>query len=238
MDDPAAEPANPDWRLRDAVGPGVRAVQRFWAPFVLIQVGAAALVIAYYQLASVREFADAIGQVKNQWGLLFSGLGGFIAGGLIPEVAKAVTGRVKKFDGPWIRNTIFNGFVYLVVAIQVDLFYRFQAYLFGDGVDIGTILIKTVFDQLIFAPLLCMPTGVVLFDWRLAHFRVGPTMAGIHRIWYRDRVLPAVIPGLAFWVPFLFCLYALPSPLQLPFALLGEAAWSLLFIFIATQEAG
>jgi len=226
------------WQLRDAIRPGVSALKRYWAPFLLIQICCALLVVAYYQLISVREWADAIGDIKDRWGILFSGLGGFIAGGVIPEIAKAITGRNKTFDRQWLASTAFNGFVYLVIAIQVDLFYRFQGYVFGEGIDVGTILIKTLVDQLIFSPALCMPTGVVLFDWRAARFSVPKAVAGIHRVWYRTRVLPAVIPGLAFWGPFLLALYALPGPLQMPFALLGEAAWSLLFVFIATQEAG
>lgn len=232
--DSVADPA--PWQLRDAIRPGILALKRYWAPFLLIQICCALLVVAYYQLAPVRDWADAIGAVKNRWGLLFSGMGGFVAGGIIPEIAKAITGRNKTFDRKWLANTAYNGFVYLVIAVQVDLFYQFQGVLFGDGIDVRTILIKTVVDQLVFSPALCMPTGVVLFDWRAARFSVPKTVIGINRIWYRTRVLPAVIPGLAFWGPFLLALYALPPALQMPFALLGEAAWSLLFVFIATQE--
>lgn len=236
MPDPALEQALPQWTVREAVRPGLLALRRYWAPFLLIQLGAAALVAAYYLFSDVRSIADAIGVFKDRWGLLFSGIGGFCAGGVVPEIAKALTGRTKHFGRSWAASAIFNGFVYFVIAIQVDLFYRFQAHIFGNGVDAGTVLIKTTVDMLLFAPFLCMPTGVLLFEWRAAGFRIWPTLRKLNRVWFRERVVPAIIPGWGFWIPFLLCLYALPLPIQMPLALLGEAAWSLLFVFIATQE--
>lgn len=221
--------------LRIALQPGIAAIRRYWAPFLLIQVSAALLVVAYYQVESVRVFADRIGLLKASWGLLFSAVGGFVAGGIVPEIAKAITGRMDRVSSTWLGNTVFNGFVYLVVAVQVDLFYRFQAFVFGNGVDAQTIFLKTLVDMGLFAPLLCMPSGVVLCEWRDARWNLGATLRALDRAWYRERVIPAILPGWAFWIPFLICLYALPQPLQMPFALLGEAAWSIIFIFIATQ---
>ncbi len=232
-------PSAAEWTLGAALRPGLEAIRRFWAPFLAIQLAAAALVVGYYQSDSVRVFADQIGRIKSEWGLGFSAVGGFVAGGLIPEVAKALTGRIGRLDRRWLGNTCFNGFVYLVVASQVDLFYRFQSFAFGDGIDAGTILLKTTVDMGLFAPFLCMPTGVVLCDWRDAKWSLVKTVQRIGRAWFRDRVIPAILPGWAFWIPFLLALYALPQPLQMPFALLGEAAWSIIFIFIATQgESG
>lgn len=210
-------------------------MRRFWPPFLLIQLAAAGLVVAYYQVESVRTIADSIGRLKSDWGLAFSALGGFLAGGIVPEIAKAATRRMAKADAIWAGNTLFNGFVYLIVASQVDLFYRFQAWLFGPGVDPGTIALKTAVDMLLFAPFLCMPTAVLICSLREHAWRLGPTLRGVNRIWFRERVVPAILPGWAFWIPFLLALYALPLPIQMPLALLGEAAWSIIFIFIATQ---
>lgn len=225
------------WSLREALRPGLAAVRRYWAPFILIQACAVGLVVLYYSLESVRIVADDIGAIKKAWGLDFSAIGGFIAGGLLPEAAKALTGRIRSYDSAWFKNMLYAGFVYVIVAVQVDLFYQLQAVLFGHGIDPVTVGLKLLVDMALFAPFLCMPTGVVLIDWRSHAFRLLPTIRGIHRIWYRERVLPAMIPGWAFWIPFLCAVYALPLALQMPLCLLGEAAWSLLFIFIARQEA-
>jgi hypothetical protein len=50
---------------------------------------------------------------------------------------------------------------------------------------------------------------------------------------YRDRVFPALIPCWVFWIPVLFCVYAFPPNLQLPFAFLAEAAWSMIVVFVS-----
>lgn len=221
--------------MKEALRPGFEALKRFWAPFVLIQLGAAALVLAYYLVPEVRSFADEIGVLKNRFGLLFSATGGFLAGGVVPEIAKALTGKIKKFDGKWLRDAAFGGLIYLVVAVEVDLFYRLQAILFGTGVDPLTVAIKTAVDMGLFAPLLCMPSGVVLCDLRDERWRPLPAIRRISWPWYRSRVIPTLIPGWGFWIPFLLCVYAMPLPLQLPLSILGEAAWSMLFIFIATR---
>lgn len=192
--------------------------------------------VGYYQIESIRSFADEIGRLKTAWGILFSASGGFIAGGIVPEIAKFLTGKMQPPGKEWVSSTIFNGFVYAVVATQVDYFYRFQSFAFGDGIDPGTLALKTVVDMGLFSPFLCMPTAVLLCEWRIQRWRLGPTVRSVTRLWYRDRVIPTLIPGWAFWIPFLLCLYALPAALQLPFAFLGEAAWSIIFIFIATQS--
>ena len=232
-----AEAEKARWSLKEALRPGFEALKKFWAPFLLIQLGAAALVVAYYFVPSVQAFAEGIVELRGRLGLLFSALGGFLAGGVVPEIAKALTGKIKKFDGKWLRDTAFGGFIYLVVAVEVDLFYRLQALMFGTGVDPATVIIKTTVDMGLLSPLLCMPTGVVLCDLRDARWNPITALRRISWPWYRDRVVPTLIPGWGFWIPFLACVYALPLTLQLPLSILGEAAWSMLFIFIATRPA-
>ena len=232
-----AEAEKARWSLKESLRPGFEALKKFWAPFLLIQLGAAALVLAYYYVPTVQSFAEGIVELRVRLELLFSALGGFLAGGVVPEIAKALTGKIRKFDGNWLRDAAFGGFIYLVVAVEVDLFYRLQALMFGTGVDPLTVIIKTTVDMGLFAPLLCMPTGVVLCDLRDARWNPIAALKRITWPWYRDRVVPTLIPVLGFCIPFLACVYALPLTLQLPLSILGEAAWSMLFIFIATRPA-
>lgn len=221
--------------LRKAARPGVAALRSHWAPFVFIQACAILLVLAYYRLEPVREWADQVAHAKAVFGLLFSALGGFIAGGIVPEIAKFATGKVKEQN--WLGETVFNGCLYTFIAVQVDLFYRFQSWLFGDRVDIQTVFVKTAVDMAIYAPFLCIPSAILVCEWRALGWRAKGLGPCFSRSWYRERVFPALIPAWAFWIPYLSALYALPPNLQMPFALLGEAAWSLIFIFIATNDS-
>lgn len=222
--------------LRDILRPGIEAVRAHWAPFVLIQVVAAALVIAYYQVPWLRQIAETPADWKARYGFGFSFVGGFVAGGLVAELAKVVTGKVKRFDREWFGLLIFAGIAYGITGIQVDLLYWGQAQIFGQGTDAVTMIKKTVADMALFASLISMPFMTSLFEWR----RLGYSWSKLRAEWsnqfYRRKVLPSLIPCWAFWIPYVFCTYALPLKLQLVFAFLGEAAWSVLLVFILTRE--
>lgn len=224
------------WRLSDAVAPGVRALRAQWAPILVVQVLAIALVFAYYRSEAMQSVAHTLSVWKKEGGLVAAFVAGYFAGGCLPEVAKALAGRLRKLDRAWLGKAAFTGFVYGIIGIEVDVFYRLQAVIFGDGTDLGTLAIKTGVDMALFATLIAIPTTVFLFDWRRAGFSLRALSRELRAVWYRDRVLPALIPNWAFWTPVLFCVYAMPTDLQFVFAVVMEAAWSLVFVFIATED--
>ncbi|MCW5943242.1 MAG: hypothetical protein KIS66_13500 [Fimbriimonadaceae bacterium] len=228
--------ASREWTLRDAFVPGVAAVRAHWPPFLLIQGAAAALAFAYYGSPFLQNMASGIMAWKVAGGLPFAFLVGVMAGGVVPEIAKALTGRLRRFDGAWLSKAGFTGMVYGIVATEVDVFYRFQAIWFGDGRDPLTLGIKTAVDMFAFSPLLCVPTAVLLFRWRKHGYAFRHGSRAFSWRFYRARVLPAMIPCWAFWIPILLCVYAMPTNLQFVFSQLAEAAWSILFVFIATGE--
>lgn len=222
----------PAWTWRRASRPGIAALKANWLPFVLIQAAAAALVVLYYQNPALREPATALEKAKAAGGLPFAFLAGAVAGGLIPEVAKAASGRLRTFNPDWLKSTAFNALVYGIIGTIVDVFYRLQAVWFGTGNDPLTLLFKTLVDMVPFTMLLSIPLAVSLFEWRRLGF--NGLIRGYKTGFYRHKVIPALIPCWAFWVPILICCYALPMNLQFPFAMLAEAAWSIMFVFIAT----
>lgn len=221
------------WTLRDAVAPGIAAVKKDWPPFLMIQLMMAGLVFAYYRSAEVAQFAMKVGEWKVNGGLLFAFCAGAIAGGLIPEIAKFITRRTSK---NWIADAAFNAFAYGIIAVEVDLFYQFQGSVFGTSTDIKTLAIKTAVDMGLFSPLLCMPTAVLLYEWRKLGFSFPALMKWAGSGVFALKVAQAVLPGWAFWIPILFGVYAMPMALQFPVSVLAEAAWSILFVFIATKH--
>lgn len=207
-----------------------------WPPFLLIQVAAAALAFAYYGSPGLQAVAAHIMRWKEAGGLPFAFAVGVMAGGVVPEIAKTLTGRLRSFDRAWLSKAAFTGMVYGIVATEVDVFYRGQAVLFGDGRDPLTLAIKTAVDMFLFSPLLCVPTAVLLFRWRKRGYSFRNGGRAFSWRFYRARVLPAMVPCWAFWIPILLCVYAMPTNLQFVFAQMAEAAWSILFVFIATGE--
>lgn len=220
--------------LREACQPGLRAVKSTWGPFVAIQLAAVALVVSYYQAPGVHQSLEAAEEFKRNGGLWVAAVAGMIAGGILPEFAKLASGRLKKFDGDWIRLTAFTTMVYGIIGVQIDLWYRLQTLWFGEGRDWGTLLTKTAVDQIFFAPLVAIPTAVFLFAWRKEGLKPALEV-GTPSGWMK-RVFPAMIPCWALWIPVLFCCYAMPTDLQFFFSMLAEAAWSVIFVFMMTDD--
>ena len=194
------------------------------------------LVVSYYHSVGLRDFAAGVSALKLRYGIWFAACAGFCAGGLVPEIAKLATGGLRKFNKAWIATTFFNGFVYAIVAIQVDLFYRLQAFLFGPQHDIRTLVIKTAVDMGLFAPIISIPSATVLLVWRRNRFSLRPMFTDGLRVFILRDVIPGLIPCWFFWTPVLFCTYSMPVDLQLVFSTLMEAAWSIVFIFISNES--
>lgn len=222
-------------RWSEILRPGLRAVKRNWAPFLLIQAIAAVLVISYYHFDAVRHFARSISELKRDGGILYVVVSGALAGGVFPQVAKIITGKVRRLDKAFWADTFYVGFVFAVLAVMVNTFYQIQTFLFGSNHDIVTLVKKMLLDMLVVSPILFVPTGMYLLHARRVGFRADRLRAALSWSFYRAYVIPTMPANLAFWVPMVLLVYALPTDLQFPFAQLAEAAWSLLFVFIAGE---
>lgn len=219
-----------DWTIQDAIRPGIRAVQSHWRPLLVIQVIALLVVIAYYRSEWLREQAEFLTLLRSKNGTLFALVAGFLAGSAIPEFARLVS-RHKLTP---IKDVLFNGFAYGTLGVLISAFYDQQSRWFGDGIDFGTLLIKTTVDMGLAAPLMFIPYVVLLFEWRKGGWQRAKQI--LSPVGYRDVVLPALLPNWAFWIPVLFCVYAMPQSLQFSLSTLAEAAWSIVFVFIATNR--
>lgn len=194
--------------------------------------------VAYYRAEPVQAISNRIAEFKVAHGLAFSFFAGAIAGAGIPEVAKVVTGRVRRLDRAEFGKLAWTAVVYGIVGVTVDIFYRYQAVWFGAGIDPKTLTIKTVVDMFVFAPFLSIPMACALFGWWKAGYSIAFWKRAFTIDFYKREVAPAMPLCWAFWIPMLICTYSLPSTLQFPFAVLGEGAWSVLFVFMVTQPSG
>lgn len=197
----------------------------------LVWVLAFALVGAYYYVPSAASSAKNLQALKASMGLGFAALAGFIAGGILPELAKVLTGTLEKGENAW-GEAFFRGFVWIGLAVMVDIFYGYQALWFGTGTGIGTLAIKTAVDMLVFAPILFVPYTVGMFVFRREKWRISALLSVWIPSGWKREVLPTYVPNVCFWVVVLLAVYALPTDLQYPMSALATACWSILFTFI------
>jgi hypothetical protein len=213
---------------------GLLALRRFARPFVLMQVAAVLLVIAYRGSAQVRDACAALVGLKRQGGLAFSAIASVIAGVVLPEAATLATVPDERARSGRLGTLAFTTAFFLVNGAVVDLFYRLSAHVFGDSGAPAVVAQKVAFDQFVFTPLWLSVIGS-LFAWHKHGFRLAPTRADLTDDFLRRRLLPLLLPNWCFWIPMTAVIYALPVPLQFLLFVFALAAWSLIMVFIAAR---
>jgi hypothetical protein len=213
---------------------GLLAVRRFWRPFLLMQVAAVLLVVAYRTSAQVRDVCAALVGLEREGGLAFSALASAIAGVLLPEAATLATVPAERGRRGRTGKLAFTTAFFLVNGVVVDLFYRLSAHVFGRAATPTVVAQKVAFDQFVFTPLWLCVIGA-LFAWHKHGFRLDPTRQDLGNAFLRRRLLPLLLPNWCFWIPMTAVIYALPVPLQFLLFVFALAAWSLIMVFIAAR---
>lgn len=207
------------------------AIKATWPPMLVIQLANAFLVYSYFNIPSVTKVLDQISHWRDQGGIFAVLLAGFVAGGVLPEIAKILTGKVKTFDKSWAVAATYVGIVYTIIGVLVYLLYFVQVFLFTESNDPITVAKKVLFDMLVFSPFLSIPFATGMLIWRKKAFQIDAWKEVLIPTNYRVNVLPGVILCWIFWFPVMSAIYVLPLKLQFPIAMLCEAAWSIVFVF-------
>lgn len=222
--------------LRSYLKPGLEALRRYWRAFLLIQSAALAVVLAYFFLPGVAGILDTLGALKTRGGVAASALVSALAGGLLPELAKLLTG-IKESRHRWLKDTTFNLVFFALSGIAVHYFYAYQAVLFGEGKDPATLAKKVALDQLGFTVFWATPFGLTAFALHRHRYNLIRAWPDIHPWRIAVKAPSLILTTWAFWVPMVTMVYALPTPLQFPLFACALAAWSLLLVFIATPPS-
>lgn len=215
---------------RGGVGPGLRAVRDHIRPFLLIQACVVILVITYYNVPAVADFANTLADQKAKGGLIFVFISTAFAGVILPEVFKIAARDDRRILGAEL------GFMILVFGVNgmiVDTLYRFLGVLFGNENTFATVATKVLVDQALAAPFLFMPYFVLMMLWRHFKFKFSAVREELRRESLFKKIWPAMIVGWFFWIPALSGIYAMPQKLQFVLFLFVEAAWSLIIIHVA-----
>lgn len=203
---------------------------------LLVQIVCVATVIGYFNFEPAYDFLIAASEFKDRTGLFFVLGSGFIAGGLLPEIAKIFVGRIPKFDRAWLSLTGYTACVYMALAALVFYMFKFQVVLFGDSGDFVSVTKKVIFDQFIFSPFVSIPLGVGLFKWRQANFKLSAWKQVTTKAGYKENVFPALVMCWSYWGPIVCGMYWLPERIQFVVSAFCQAAWSLLFVFMVESK--
>ena len=215
--------------------PLLLALRTYWPAILLIQAIALGSVVAYYRVETAADIFATMADWKAHGGLIFAALANICSAGVLPELLKRIF-RPLSIKPPGVLELAHQFVMWAALGIFVDVFYGLQGYWFGHGTDACTLLFKVVVDQLVFTPLVGLPFIVGWFTFREVHYRPRAWLAAMLNRSAVHRALQIWISCLAFWPVMLLIIYSLPQALQFTLFLFGNAAYSILLIFIARRQ--
>jgi len=178
---------------------------------------------------------DAVGRFQQSFA--FGILSYVIAAAVLPEVLRVLFFQRGRVTGKNVRNFLGAAPMWGAMGLVVDLLYRLQARWFGDGSDLWTILPKVLVDQFLFSPFISVPIIVGWLEWRDAGFRAGALRQIFSLEFVGSRMFPIMVAGWCVWIPGVSLVYFMPSPLQLPVAVIIQIFWVLLITTLSERKA-
>lgn len=181
----------------------------------------------------IHDLLASIGRVKEIYGWKFSLVSTGVFGGLIPAL---IAGLLRRNGSEMSLGLIVSStLLWAYKGVEIDFFYRLQAWLFGTTLDFETIAIKTVCDQLVMVPLFGMVNVVLFYVWRDCGYSVRKLFSKLGPGWYQRLVLPVLIANWVIWIPAVAMIYCLPVSLQLPVQNLILCFWVLILMFFTSN---
>ena len=215
---------------------GLRAARANLVPGLIIQMAMVAIVLTYYFWQPTRDWLARLAEFKRQGGYLFSLVSGMLAGGLLPELLTVAVFQRWRIRRENVSSLVFGICFWGFMGMVVDAIYRVQAVMFGVQVDFATVLKKTLVDQFIITPLITIPLTVVIFEWKHQGYCFDGLFRVFSRRFYKQKILPAIISGLGFWLPIVILIYCLPPLLQFPMFTLALTLWVMIFTWISHAQ--
>jgi len=218
----------PPWRV------GLDSARRLTLPGLVLVSAAAMVVTSYYHLPAVRTWLDGVAEFRTRWGWAYAATAQALCAGLIPFLYLHFHPATRAMHPA--RHGAFFVLFWAYKGIEVDVFYRAQALMFGDGPELASILPKVAVDQFVYNPLFAAPIAVLVYAWKDAGWNWATPRADLRSPrWYYRRVLPVMIAVWAVWIPAVSCVYALPLALQLPLCSLVNCFWVILFSLMTAR---
>jgi hypothetical protein len=222
-----------DWKA--IVAAGTAGVKRNVLPGLALQAFALALVLAYYLAPEARPAFDTVAGWKARYGFGYSAAATAVFGGAIPFLYLLASGRVPA--GQRRAQLLFYVLFWAYRGVEVDLFYRLQALVFGDAARLAVVLPKVLVDQFIYSAFIAAPGQVVFFLWKDRGFSFRATRPDLNLGYLTSAVATVSFSSWMVWIPAVSIIYCLPSPLQIPLFNLVVCFWVLLLTFVTQRSA-
>lgn len=235
---PASDPAAPESPslLARAAALGLEGARHNFLPGLGLWAVGLALVGGYYFVPAAKPVYETVRQWKLDGGFLFSTVSSAVCGGLIPFFYSLATGQVRRGDRFYL-GAFFTLF-WIYRGLEVDVFYRLQAMMFGSDPGVRTVALKAAVDMLVYTAWWSIPTTQLAYfyflDCRMDFRRFR---AGLNREFFFVKVPALIFAAWAVWAPSVCIIYSMPLALQVPLFCVVLCFWVLLVNVMAGKAA-
>jgi len=210
------------------------AVKANLVPGLILQAFALVLVLAYYFNPATHHALDIIAEFKNKMGWRYSIPATGIFGGLIPSLFLRLNPRTR--DATPYSHVVFYILFWAYKGFEVDQFYQFQGWLFGNETTFLIISKKVFVDQFGYTGLYSVPTAAVIYYWKDSGFQFS-SLKNLNWIAFQKTNLPkALLATWVVWIPSVAIIYSLPGPLQIPLFNIVLCFYSFLYITLMSAQ--
>ena len=229
---PAELPKESRSLLQRSWNESLRALRANILPGFLLQSLMAGMAAAYLWHPGSRRAFEELALLKSNWGLLFSFAGTSLASVILPELLRLLlhNATMVKENFAGLSDRLLFGLIFWgLIGMQVDLFYRFQYFLFGPSSSFSVIVKKVLVDALLYCPILAIPQAVSVFLWRDHGFTLKGFCGHTPLDFYALKILPVLLANWMVWIPIVCLIYAFPPALGIPFFMVAQSFWVLVF---------
>jgi hypothetical protein len=213
---------------------GLNAAKKNIGPGLLLQGFALAIVLLYYFHPATRQLLLEVPKIRQTIGFLFPVLATAFFGGLIPFLFLAA--RKKIAAGRYVSDLLFMLGFWAITGLAIDSFYHLQSAMFGNQVDVATIIKKVLADQFVFSVFWSAPFAALCMHWKNCGYSFRAAIENFSRKQFMIQ-LPSILLALwAVWIPTVACVYCLPQALQFPLVNIVLCFWSLLLTALNAGE--
>ena len=205
------------------------AIRRNAGPALVLQALAVAVVAGYYTWPPAHALLERLMALKLAWGVFYSFAAGALFGGLLPRLVLLATGA---HEGAVASELAFALVFWGYRSVEVDLFYRLQAWWFGNTARWPVVLAKAAVDQFLYSPCWAVPGLALAYAWKDAGYSWTVLRQHLDREFFVLRLPAAIVANAMVWLPTVIAIYFLPAALQLPVSNLVASFWVLLMIVV------
>ncbi len=231
-------------RIANAVRAGMSSARENAVPGIILWAFAVAIIAGFYFVPPITELLARLGALKSRSGYAYSAVATAIFGGLIPFLWRLWINRAvlrNKEAAREVPTLAWQAGFFLCLfwgwkGIEIDLFYRAQALVFGSGATPDKIIPKVLVDQFVYNPLWAGWTQVLAYWWVEKSFRVSALTD--RALWgtMGPRVVTILISTWGVWIPMVSIIYAMPANLQIPLFNIALCFWSLMLASLTREK--